>query len=98
MSGRQGKPTKKHSAWLLNQVIQEFGHTGEMNHRMFHTILLTAISIPDSYRQINCSKFHAKFSQAGYALGNGFRKRLQGVTVVAPAWKTKPGRDGGFKQ
>jgi hypothetical protein len=29
---------------------------------------------------------------------NCFTKRLQGVTVVDPAWKTKPGRDGGFKQ
>ena len=31
-------------------------------------------------------------------LGNKFRKRLQDVTAVSPARKTKPGRDGGFKR
>ncbi len=35
-----GKNDEKTLRWLLNQVIQEFGRTGEMNHGMFHTILL----------------------------------------------------------
>jgi hypothetical protein len=78
-----GKTDEKTLRWLLNQVIQEFGRTGEMNHGMFHTIL-QRFSI-GTYRHINCSKFHAMFSQAGSALGDGFRKRLQGITVVAPA-------------
>jgi hypothetical protein len=37
--GEAGKTDKKTLGWLLNQVIQEFGRTGEMNHGMFHTIL-----------------------------------------------------------
>jgi hypothetical protein len=55
-------------------------------------------SILGGYTQIYCSKFHAKFSQAGYALGDEFRKMLPGVAVITPAWKSKPGRDGGFTQ
>jgi hypothetical protein len=37
--GEAGKTDEKTLRWLLNQVIQEFGRTGEMNHGMFHTIL-----------------------------------------------------------
>jgi len=90
MIGRQGN-RRKNTSLLLNRVIQEFGRTGEMNHGMFHTILQRFF---DSWRlpADNCSKFHAKFSQAGYALGDGFRNRLQGVT----SWPrpNQTGRDG----
>ncbi|MGD0813531.1 MAG: hypothetical protein ABSA83_08005 [Verrucomicrobiota bacterium] len=53
-----GKTDKKTLRWLLNQVIQEFGRTDEMNHGMLHTILqrfFDSWRLPsDKLQQVSC--------------------------------------------
>jgi len=53
-----GKNDEKTLRWLLNQVIQEFGRTGEMNHGTFHTILqrfFYSWQLPaDKLQQVSC--------------------------------------------
>jgi hypothetical protein len=56
--GEAGKTGEKTLRWLLNQVIQEFGRTGEMNHGMLHTILQRCFDswhLPsDKLQQVSC--------------------------------------------
>jgi hypothetical protein len=94
--GEAGKTDEKTLRWLLNQVIQEFGRTGEMNHGMFHTILQRFFDswrlLADKLQQVSCYVFSnricawRRISQAA-ARRNRRRPGL-----------TKPGRDGGFKR
>ena len=56
---KEDKTDEKILPMLLNQMIQELGHTRDINNRVFHTILR---GLFDPLQQLNnqTSKFHAR--------------------------------------
>src|SRR5579883_2558192 len=58
---QKNEPDEKILPMFLNQMIQELGHTGDINNRVFHTILR---GLFDSLQQLGnqSSKFHARRS------------------------------------